>query len=990
MSKRTYSHNKLALALALAMSLALPAGAVFAQDQGDEEATTQQKGSDSQNIEKLDTVVVTGSRIERSTFNSPSPVQVINREEATLAGFASTAGVLQSNAVTGGSDQITNIYGGYVVNGGPGVNTLSLRGLGPTRTLLLLNGRRVSPAGSRGAVGSTDLNVLPNIMVDHVEILKDGASSIYGSDAVAGVVNILTRKKVDGSTFEFSHNATEHGGGDETRWGFMTGKTGDNWHISGSLEVYRRNGLAVGERGWASDCPREYYGLNPDGTYGSEDYIDPVTGMYKCWGLDAGGVTINTIGTPNLPGIGDGGQPPGMGIYNRWRPNSSITEGLAGYEGVDYYSRDTFDPRMLNESLISPTTNYTGFLQGGLDLAGGSTELYYELLVHRRESSQLGYRQLSLDYATGSPLLPESMRDFVLAGPPADGSTNGLPIGVRAFIGFGNYHNEQTVDFHRATAGIRGDLGPSWNYDFSVSTARSDADYMIESFLTDRYARSLDVVSDGNGGFVCRDASDGCVAAPALSSAVVGGNLPQNWVNYIFRPTYGNTLYKENTVTFGVNGPLFDMPHGTVMAAVGAEYRRSEIDDTPDPNSVASNLYGLTSSQITRGKDAVKEVYAEIEVPLLMGVKGAEELSLNASGRWTDYDSYGDDTTYKLGLLYTPVNWVSLRASYGTSYRAPALFEQFLGATTGFTASSGDPCNDWGSRPAGDPRSANCASEGLPGDFQQTSSIQVAQRGGAETGLSAETSKARTAGVIFQPEFPEWFGNLSFAADYYDVQVDNGVARLSGAQILSLCYNSTPGDFAARNGYCNLVTRNANGGLAVTSGYVNVAVDKVRGWDFTLRYSHDIGEGTLRATAQVTHFLEQSGKTFPDDPMRDSNDRYYAPDLTGNLDVAYSWRNWLFRYGMDWVDSTNEYAWYDAQDLDYRPYYKMDVDYFFLHSASIQDRGDTWSLTGGVRNLENKSPPMVSSAIAGYGNALLYSGYDFLGRTYFMNVTKNF
>ena len=1004
MSRHTrYTRNKLALALATA--LMLPAGIAFAQDQNAEE-TTENEEEQAEASAVLETMVVTGSRLERSTFTSPSPVQVISRSETTLAGFNSTTGVLQSNAVTGGSDQITNMYGGYVVNGGPGVNTLSLRGLGPTRTLLLLNGRRVSPAGSRGAVGSTDLNVLPNIMIDHIEILKDGASSIYGSDAVAGVVNIITRNRVDGTTFEFQHNATERGGGDETRWSIMSGKTGDNWRISGSLEIYDRNEMTIGDRGWASDCPLPLYGQNPDGTYGAEDYIDPTTGSAKCWTLDAFGVTINTIGTPyqlGRAGLGslgyygtyypgeDVGLPPGLDFFNRWRPNSGIEDGLAGWEGVDYFGRDSFDPRMLNESLISPTRNTTGFLQGGIDVADGDSELYFELLTHRRDSNQVGYRQLSLDYPTGSPLLPESMRDFILAAAPADGSTNGQPIGVRAFIGFGNYDSEQKVDFYRATGGLRGSLSSEWNYDFSLSRARSSATYMIESFLTDRYARSLDVVSDGNGGFVCRDPSGGCVAAPPLSSDVVGGRLPMNYVNWIFQPTYGKTLYTETTATFGVNGPLFDMPHGTVQAAFGLEYRRSEIDDTPDPNSIANNLYGLTASQITRGSDSVKEAYAEIEVPLLSAVTGAEELTMNVSGRWTDYDSYGDDTTYKLGLLWTPINSISLRASYGTSYRAPALFEQYLGATTGFTSSSGDPCNDYGSLPDASPVRANCAAEGLPENFQQNSSITVATRGGAETGLAAETSEALTAGIVFQPEFPDAFGDLSFAADYYDIQVDNGVARLSGGQILSLCYNSISSDFSARNGYCSLVTRAANNTLSVTSGYVNIAIDKVRGWDFTTRYTRDIGEGTFRATAQVSHYLEQSGKTFPDDPLVDSNDRYYAPDLTGQLDLAYSWRKWNFRYGVDWVGSTDEYGYYDEfAEVDYRPYYQMAVDSYHVSNIAVQYRSDDWSITGGVRNLADRDPPVVSSALVIFGNAPFYSGYDFLGRSYYMNITKTF
>src|SRR5690606_6107166 len=209
------------------------------------------------------------------------------------------------------------------------------------------------------------------------------------------------------------------------------------------------------------------------------------------------------------------------------------------------------------------------------------------------------------------------------------------------------------------------------------------------------------------------------------------------------------------------------------------------IDDTPDANSIADNLYGFTASQPTRGKDSVQEVYAEIEVPVLSGLPFAQELTFNFSARYTDYDSYGDDTTWKIGMLYTPVSWLSLRASRGTSYRAPALFEQFLGATSGFLGSSNDPCEDWGDREPSSARYQNCSSIGLPPDWQQTSSVRVFTEGGAETGLAAETSVAVTAGIVLQPEFPTWFGDLSFAADWYDIEVDNGVARLGGGTILN-------------------------------------------------------------------------------------------------------------------------------------------------------------------------------------------------------------
>lgn len=981
------------LALALATALMLPAGLALAQSAPEEEdpAVVDQSEQSTASATTLDRVTVTGSRIARDSFNSVSPIQVISREESTLAGFNSTAGVLQSNSVTGGASQIDNSYGGFVVNGGPGVNTLSLRGLGATRTLLLLNGRRVSPAGSRGAVGSADLNVLPNIMIDHIEILKDGASSIYGSDAVAGVVNIITKPKVDGLTIEFQRNSTTGGGGDETRGSIMAGKTGDRWRVAGSLEIFQRSELTIGDRGWASDCPRPMLGLAADGSYGARDFIDPATGRAKCWTIDDSGVTINTLGTATMNGQPGLGGP--LARFNRWRPNGAVTDGFAGFEGVGLYDRDSFDPEMLEESLVSPTKNYTGFLQAGFDLhALGDAELYFEGLAHRRESSQNGYLQHVMDYPVGSPLLGDLswLPAFMLA--PGDGSTNGQNVSARAFTGWGLYKNWQTVDFFRATAGLRGNLGSEWNYDASFSYARSDADYFSQNRLTDRIARSFDVVADGRGGFVCRDASDGCVAAPVLSADVIGGRLSQQYRNYIMQDTRGNTEYTEATFNAGVSGPLFDLPYGTVSAAFGLEYRDQEIDDTPDPHSIASNLFGFTASQPTRGDDSVTEAYAEFEFPVLAGLRGAEELTFNASARYTDYDSYGDDSTWKIGMLYTPVSWLSLRASRGTSYRAPALFEQFLGATSGFLGSNIDPCNDYGSREPGSARYQNCAGIGLPGDFNQTSSVMVLTQGGAETGLAAETSVAVTAGIVLQPTFPAWFGDLSFAADWYDIEVDNGVARLGGQSILNLCYDSQPGDFNTNAGWCNLVQRAPDNTLDVTTGYVNISESVVRGWDFTARYVRDIGPGSFRVNAQVSNYTLQASRTFPTDPLRNYTGTIGAPQYTGQLDLSYTLKNWFVRYGVDWVGSTDEYEYYDKYfDTDYRSLYLMKTKDYFLSNASVQYRGDDWSATVGVRNLTDKEPPKVSAAVSNrVGNAPLYSGYDYFGRTIFFNLTKSF
>ncbi|WP_313246617.1 TonB-dependent receptor plug domain-containing protein [Stenotrophomonas rhizophila] len=981
MNRKSLSRNPLSFALATAVLFAASAP-VFAQDSSDQASEgTKSKATN------LDTVTVTGSRISKDTFNSVSPVQVVTREESLLAGFNSTTDALQSTAVTAGSSQINNAYGGYVTDGGPGANTLGLRGLGPTRTLILLNGRRVAPAGSRGAVGSADLNVLPNSIVDRIEILKDGASSIYGSDAVAGVINIITKTKVDGVSFEAQHNATDGGGGDQRRYSIMFGATGERSHFSGSYEYYTRNELTLNDRSWTRCATDKYRDIDVADHWGSGDFIDPLTGQSKCYTLDSGGVTINTIGTNTRTGVA---APGGVGTrFNRWRPNAAVTTGLVGYEGVDTFTRDTFDKDMLNQSLISPAKTHTLFFQGGVDIGVlGDAELYYEFLGNKRKSTQTGYRQLSLDYGVGNPLIPANLRDSV-AGAPTN-LTNGANLGVRAFIGFGNDQSKQNVDYYRFNAGLRGNLGSEWKYDFNVMHSDNDADYTFQSFLTSRLAQSLNVVANGAGGYSCVDPSNGCIAAPGLNSNTIGGNLPADWKNWVFVPVTGNTQYKEDTVNFNVNGPLFDMPYGTAAGAFGVEYRKAKIDDSPSQYSVDGDLFNLTSAAPTRGSDSVFEAYGELELPLLSGVTGAEELTVNLSGRYTDYKSYGSDETYKIGTLWTPVKWLSFRASYGTSYRAPALYEQFLGGTTGFLANTADPCNEYGEREPSSLRYQNCASLGLDPEFQATQGVTVITQGGAETGLKAETSTAKTLGVVLQPEFGAGFGDLSFAVDYFDIKVENGVQDAGGAGILTNCYNSSTADFSAGNGLCRLVERNPlNNALTVTNGFINVSTDKVRGLDFTLRYVRDIGPGEFRTTTQFTHYIEQTNKVFQDDPEVNYSGQLRFPKNTASFDMSYKWKNWQTRYGVEWIDKMESYTYYEEDPATSQ--YKLYTPNYFLQSFSVQYEADKWSVTGGVRNLADKEPPTISQGVYNtVGNALLYSGFDYFGRTYFMNVTYAF
>ncbi len=950
--------------------------------------------------ERSNEIVVTGSRIRRDEFSSAEPVTIITKDEITQAGFNSVTDSLQSTAVTQGSAQINNYYGGFVTDGGTGANTLGLRGLGPGRTLILLNGRRLAPGGTRGSVLAADLNVLPTSIVERTEVLRSGASSVYGSDAVAGVVNIITDTEIRGVNIELQANVPEIGAGVSRRAALTFGFGDDRLNVVGSVEYLKRDAVTLGDVPWAA-CPIGGF-LTGEGTaFGSGDGVN--SNGDGCFTLDNGGTTINTLGLPTRDAIG---RTSGMvGRFNRFLPDPSVTTGpFPGYLGVGFYDRDAFDPDMLKEPVITEGEILTGYLSATYDIGSlGNAQAYFEALVTRRKSSSPLYRQLSLDYVQGSPLLPANIRDGRFLGPNV--TSGGRNVAARVFMGFGLTESRQSVDYARISGGIRGDfVFDGWRYDAFVGKAWNDGQYEIESFLTDRIAASLDVVDMGGGVFRCASSAVnvGCVAAPALSADVIGGNLPQNYRDYILQNTIGNTQFRETTFAFNIDGPLFAAPGGDVQLALGVEYRSQSINDQPDQNSLRGNLLGLTAATPTVGSDNVKEGFGEIFIPLLADVPGFYRFNLNGSARYTDYASYGSDVTYKVAAEWEPVRGVAFRGSYGTSYRAPALAEQFLGATSGFLSSTADPCDDL--PPAADQSpnqqiiARNCASIGLPADFIQTSGITVFRVGGAEAGLGAETSTNWTVGGVLNPVISDGFGDLSLALDYFEVKVSNGVADLSGGTILNRCYAAE--NFDPNEGFCRFVERNANNQLTVTSSFVNLAEDNVKGYEFNGRYARDLFGGRFIFNAAVTHYTEQSARLFPEEFLTNATGTVTTPDWTGAFDVTFRTDDFSFRYGLDWTDASRNrtYDFFAFDNLTgevdqdsvefFRDNYLLEVDDYFLHNASVQfNIADKYELTLGVQNIFNTEPPQITAVgFSTVGNAPLYSGYDYRGRTFFVNT----
>lgn len=967
---------------------------------------------------EVDSIVVTGSRIRRDEFSSASPVQIITRSESVLAGTASTAEILQGGTVTSGAAQVDNAFLGFVTEGGPGANTLSLRGLGAVRTLVLLNGRRLAPAGTRGQVGQADLNTLPSAMVERIEILKDGASSVYGSDAVAGVVNIITRNDIDGVTFEGFTDQTFDGGGAQYRASVVAGKTFDRGNISVSFEHLRGERIKIKDREWAA-CGRGYL-IDPTDGFVYDDKTP--TGELRCNGINyGGGIAHDYIGAwrsstgsrttltsePGFVGSYTGTGTSTALSYNGWR-NVASTD-----------SRPLANPLQNEEDLFSPVRNYTFYGNGNYDLGIlGNAEAYGEILYTRRESSQVGSRQLSLDpfgserlgyyynaptYGANNPLFPTTL------------AAAGFQF-INPFIFWGNDKSSQEVDYYRASAGIRGDLGfGNWRYDANLMFAKSDASYTFQSFITDRIRQSLNLViaptgtpaaltitapagTVGAGGvYTCAsnvgNANPQCVPANLLTeNALNGTDIPQALRSWLFKDVTGNTSYEQTTFQFAIDGDLFTLPAGKVGAAFGVELRHDELNDTPPVESQTRSLYNLTSATPTRGKDDIWEVFGEINVPLLANQPFAKQLDASLSARHTNYDSYGSSDTYKVGLTWTPVDWLKLRGTTGTSFRAPGIFERTLGGQSGFYGTTSDPCYQYQNLAAASIRRQNCAAEltallgaSAAATWLPTGGPQVYSSGNPD--LEAEKSKAKTLGFVIQPDGL----NLSFAVDYFEIKIRDQVANF-GTAILSGCYNDP--DFRPGGGLCDFVAaRNSTTGNLTyfVDNYVNIASQGVEGFDFTIRYTRDILDGRFVSTLRATNMKSQTYRLNETDAADEYAGFPGYPKWVGDFDMRYEWKDWIFRWGVDYVSATDA-ARLNGIDPSVDPYHTK-VEAYFEHSASVQFKGkNDWEATVGVNNIFGEEPPIISYGLSvpRVGSSQLYSGYDNRGRSLFVNLVKSF
>ncbi len=947
----------------------LLAAFAIAPSQAQETVKDENDGSD------VEEIVVTGSRIKRDEFNSTAPLTVITSERSQLAGLLDSAAILQGSTIASGQ-QINDTFSGFVTAGGPGANTISLRGLGAQRTLVLVNGKRWGPSGLRGSTSTVDLTAIPTSMIARYEILKDGASSVYGADAVAGVVNLITKERLDGTQLNVQSVLPEDSGGKAYSVDAAWGKVGDNWSINFAGAYGKQEEQIYHDREWSKcDLRPRYTDQDRDGRI---DNTDPMTGKPLCFGFLYG--TIFNAGVRYEPTLGDVNDTTNPYYDPFWQGTVGIpfyTEAGTGpleNENQAFY-RDKRSDAISQLISEGETYSVTSFGDVDFSIAERSATAYYEFYWNRRESRvNGGYRQFF-------PVVPAS-NPYNPLGPV---------FGAPAQIVLPSYNLQDPntyadIDRFNAFIGLKGDITSSWTYDAYIGYSDSDGTYKSEAWLDDRVSASIDGIDDGSGGVVCADMVNfpNCVSPNFFgTAAMLNGNLPA-WRNFVSKNTVGTTTYKSKQFAGYATGDLFEMPAGTVAGVFGMEIRNEEINDVPDIDAQMDNIWGQSTAEITAGDDTVKELFAEVELPLLSDVQLADSMSLNGSYRWTDYDSYGDDTTFRLAFNWQISPSVRLRATRGTSFRAPDLFEQFLGNQTGFLQII-DPCTNYGSTyDPGSPIYMNCASEGLAPDFAGTSS-SIRTITGGNMDLLAETSKSTTYGIVITPAEL----GLSVAFSLFDIELSNTVARPSVAFVIDDCYDSV--NFSSP--FCSRISpRDPLGDLTdIDASLLNVGLERSKGLDIDVLFEKEFSNFDMTIDVTATHITKQNQELLGQ--FDEFRQRWAYPDWVATGDLRLDYRDWTAFWSVDWIGNQKEAPVYDPGTMNIdRPVTTGTVTYNHL---SVRYTAADWQIIGTVRNLFDVEPPIVGDNVGSdtanrIANSIPAAGYDIRGRSFIVQASIGF
>ncbi|MDJ0979842.1 MAG: TonB-dependent receptor [Erythrobacter sp.] len=991
---KTFHSNSLkALAFSASAIAFVIAGPVAAQEQAEDEQAEDEQveqeepidiTSDDEVPEDEGRITVTGSRIVKDTYSSISPLQVISTEGRQAVGAFDPTQILQRSEAAAGL-QIDATFNGFVLDNGPGSETINLRGLDASRTLVLLNGRRLAPAGVEGAPTSPSTNLIPASLVDRYDLLLDGASAIYGSDAVAGVVNIILRKDFDGLELFAAGDLNEQGAGNDATlsaaWGFTT----DRGVFGIGAEYRYRDEIRFNDRDFFNGCD-EHEEIDQNGNRLNLDVRNAAivenrtpgvsTSRDECKITSQVGRLVSQFQTYGnlwtIPGTGNSGIP-GLDVF--FTGGRDIDADGDGLRDVDFQEVNR-NGTNLDQIFLSRQDLYNVMAYGEYTFPGeANITPFFEANYTRADirSDNTGAPQI-FPYVPGSNEFNPcnianndcAAAEVTLLGRPGVNAGFSLPTIPVISVNGDRNNFDITQEQYRAVLGVRGDLpfiGPSWSFEFSGVYSRSEGSSLTRGIREDKLAFALgidptadfngDGVADNNGdGFAddynqnnafppltggpCNaaglanpdlalpDLTQGCVAtnlyAPGLIDQVIGDFETQAERDYLFGDRVFDTIYEQTMLSAFATGDLFDLPAGPVGLVLGAEWREDSIDSRPNDAAANGLFFAFTADQGATGSAWIREAFGEIDIPLVAGETLVEELNLNLSGRITDQEFYGTNGTFALKGGWRPVAPLLLKFSYGTSFRAPNLRENFLRGQSGFNTFI-DPCavpDDAYDTETGqyvqsgdnrDPRVLeNCRREGRdpeqvgldPNNPQlspnQLTGVEVITGGSLD--IDPETSRSIATGFAFEESFASGF-NFAFNFNYYDIKLKDSIVEPSTQFILNDCYTRQEEN---RSPFCDRIVTgpldSATRGLVtnVNSGFINLNEESVRGIDLNATFAKDftIGGEVFDANLiiRANHLIERSTLFIGDDGTQTFDEdagEFGFPAWTGTATFFVDW-----------------------------------------------------------------------------------------------------
>lgn len=851
----------------------------------------------------VEEVVVTGSRIARDPLSTTGPITIVDSETITRSGVGTIDELLLQLPSMGNAGINANDN-----NGGNGLAFVDLRNLGSARTLVLVNGRRFVSSSS-GVSSAVDMNNIPVDMIDRVEVLTDGASAVYGSDAVAGVINVVMKNSFDGAKVSARAGTTEDGGGENGEISFTFGNEGARGGFVGNISHSQRDEISYKDRDWAHLTS----GYTPNGNistaYGNFTVGDDLT-------------------------LTPGATPYDIGQY-MWlsgaMERTSVT--LAGNysitDSVEFYGEAAYTNKTTNQQLAAQPM-YAG---NGLAL-DPEQHLQAEIQSQLQDAWQTAYDAW---VAAGS-----NMDDKENPYPGASWVAGYNSLNSRPVAG-GNRESEQETDTYRFLAGLRGDLANGWSWDGFLSYGKNEG----ESVTANSYSKSrLEEILSGDAGI----------------EPVFAGGWSTEITDYMRYDDRDDNEYELLNAAVSLTGDVqaIQFQGGALEFATGVEYREESGEFNPSPETQAGTTFG-NQQDATKGEYAVTEVFAEFNLPILSGAKYAEELSADLAVRYSDFDTFGGETTGKIGLVYAPVEDLRFRASASTSFRAPGIYELYSGTAQSYEYLV-DPCDTSEANTQG--QGANCDMVS-PGFVQDSSQVPTNIGGNQE--LGPEEAESYTFGIVWTPAFVE---DLSITLDYYDIQVENAITSPDLQLILDDCFRS--GIASA----CNAVTRGAGAQITALEGAkMNIGEISTRGIDLDIVNSLHFDAGQLALRLQASRLLEydeyneQSGQT---------SDWLGYVGTTSELYTKWRGLASAMWYGSDW-NLGLEARHLGKGEGAYLPI----PSHTYLNLRAGWDLNDAVSFTAGVDNVADREPATTSGS---HWN----SAYDFKGRYAWAGVSYQF